>query len=57
MVYDIKYHFVWIMKYRCKVLKGAKAGNIILEGNLKMDYDYIGGEKWKKLRATLSVMV
>ncbi len=24
-VYDIKYHFVWITKYRYKILKGAVA--------------------------------
>ncbi len=24
-VYDIKYHFVWITKYRYKVLRGEKA--------------------------------
>lgn len=54
-VYDIKYHFVWITKYRYEVLKGDVAfrlrdllrqgcdsqGIKILQGNIQPDHVYM----------------
>lgn len=50
--YDIKYHFVWITKYRCKILRGKIAirareilkqgceanGFVILKGSVGSDH-------------------
>lgn len=53
--YDIEYHFVWVTKYRYKVLKGTvsyrlreiirqtceKNGITIIKGNIRMDHVHI----------------